>query len=577
MNTTTNGTGTSGVWQLFKERAARDRLYGAASYWDARAGARHGMARSLWPSNAFNALWDERQQELIARALDPVLGRRIVDVGCGTGRIARWLAEDRRADEVVGVDFSSATVEAARFESSALVSSGVVRYEQGDIVAGLDALALGEFDDAIVLGCLSVACRDRPSLERAIGNVARLVRPKGRVLLLEPIHRSPLRASRSSARTAWASFPRGSYSACASCRGRSSRRSFTRESGCSIGRLGSRHWRITSCCSLRERTEGAAMTVRLVQLGALLFDFQRSWILGLGIASVACSSPNNGTGTALSGSSTAAGGSTSTGANTGQAGSQGATGSGSSAGGSGGGGTGASGVAGSASAGTGGNATTGSGGSAITGAAGSSAGSDAGGFGGDDSGVGDSSVDDGGGLPALTPCTDPSVSRLKIWEMQVVGGTMVPASGSPLRKVGNAYELYVAFTLQGGGAYGTANAPLNNQGQYTNGADPTKNAVDLSGAKGVTLEYSTTGSTYMQIRTGTVPHGGDHFRADMPVTGDQIKTITLNFADFRRPGGTTPPGTDILKDVFSFTFVAGATTTLTLLQVRAGDFKPPCN
>ncbi len=325
------------------------------------------------------------------------------------------------------------------------------------------------------------------------------------------------------------------------------------------------------------------MAVRLVQLGALLFDFQRSWILGLGIASVACSSPNNGTGTALSGSSTAAGGSTSTGANTGQAGSQGATGSGSSAGGSGGGGTGASGVAGSASAGTGGNATTGSGGSAITGAAGSSAGSDAGGasggaaFGGDDSGVGDSSVDDGGGLPALTPCTDPSVSRLKIWEMQVVGGTMVPASGSPLRKVGNAYELYVAFTLQGGGAYGTANAPLNNQGQYTNGADPTKNAVDLSGAKGVTLEYSTTGSTYMQIRTGTVPHGGDHFRADMPVTGDQIKTITLNFADFRRPGGTTPPGTDILKDVFSFTFVAGATTTLTLLQVRAGDFKPPCN
>jgi hypothetical protein len=167
---------------------------------------------------------------------------------------------------------------------------------------------------------------------------------------------------------------------------------------------------------------------------------------------------------------------------------------------------------------------------------------------------------------------------LKIWEMQVVGGTMVPASGSPLRKVGNAYELYVAFTLQGGGAaYGTANAPLNNQGQYTNGADPAKNAVDLSGAKGVTLEYSTTGNTYMQIRTGTVPHGGDHFRADMPVTGDQIKTITLNFADFRRPGGTTPPGTDILKDVFSFTFVAGATTTLTLRQVRAGDFKPPCN
>jgi hypothetical protein len=37
-----------------------------------------------------------------------------------------------------------------------------------------------------------VACRDAASLDRAIGNVARLVRGGGRVLLLEPIHRSPL-------------------------------------------------------------------------------------------------------------------------------------------------------------------------------------------------------------------------------------------------------------------------------------------------------------------------------------------------------------------------------------------------
>jgi hypothetical protein len=85
-----------------------------------------------------------------------------------------------------------ATVAAARHESAALVSSGIVRFEQGDVLAGVDAIGLGEFDDAIVLGCLSVACRDRDGLERGIGNVARLVRRGGRVLLLEPIHRSPL-------------------------------------------------------------------------------------------------------------------------------------------------------------------------------------------------------------------------------------------------------------------------------------------------------------------------------------------------------------------------------------------------
>lgn len=191
-STGTNGTGSSGVWQLFRERRTRDAIYGASSYWDARAAARRGMARSLWPSNAFNVLWDERQRDLVVRALGDVTGRRVVDVGCGTGRIARWLAEQRGTGEAVGVDFSTATVQAARDESPALVSSGLVRFEQGDVVAGLDAIGVGAFDDAIVLGCLSVACRDAASLDRGIANVARLVRKGGRVLLLEPIHRSPL-------------------------------------------------------------------------------------------------------------------------------------------------------------------------------------------------------------------------------------------------------------------------------------------------------------------------------------------------------------------------------------------------
>jgi len=150
------------------------------------------MARSLWPSNVYNALWDERQRTLLVRTLGDVTGRKMLDVGCGTGRIARWLAEQRAARQVVGVDFSPATVEAARHESSALVSSGLVRFEQGDVVAGLDRLGAGSFDDAVVLGCLSVACKDRDSLERAMVNVARVVRKGGRVLVLEPIHRSPL-------------------------------------------------------------------------------------------------------------------------------------------------------------------------------------------------------------------------------------------------------------------------------------------------------------------------------------------------------------------------------------------------
>ncbi len=233
---------------------------------------------------------------------------------------------------------------------------------------------------------------------------------------------------------------------------------------------------------------------------------------------------------------------------------------------------GAAGAGGSATAGGGSGgsaASAGGGGSAGTaGAAGSAA------AGGGVAGVG--GAGGSGGLTPLPPCSEPSVSRLMVWETQVVGGTMVPASGSPLREFQGAHELYIEWTLDGGGSYGTANAPLNNQGEYANGADPAQNGVDISSAAGVTLEYATTGNAYLQIRTASEPHGGDHFRADLPLTGGEIAVTTLNFADFRRPGGDTPPETAILQEVFSFTFVAGGTTNLTLRQVLVPGFSPPC-
>jgi SAM-dependent methyltransferase len=183
-------TGATSIWQLVKERLSRDALYHDADYWNARAAARDGLARSIWPSNVFNQFWDDRQRELLTRVLGDVRGHRIADVGCGTGRMTRFFAE-QGAREVVGLDFSPDTVEAARAETA---ERGIenVKFEVGDVVGGLDHVGVGAFDDAIVLGCLSVACRDAGSLERALANVARLVRKGGRVLLLEPIHRSRL-------------------------------------------------------------------------------------------------------------------------------------------------------------------------------------------------------------------------------------------------------------------------------------------------------------------------------------------------------------------------------------------------
>ena len=260
-----NGTGSSGLWQLFKERRGRGALYGLPGYWDARTSQRRGMARSLWPSNVYNELWDERRQALLVRALGDVRGRRVADVGSGTGRVTRWLVEQRGASHVLGLDFSQVTVDAARGESGALLDAGAVAFARADILEGVDARFRGEFDDAVTLGCLAVACADRRALERALANMASLVRPGGRVLLLEPIHRarssiaSSGSASRSGSRartrpgcrsrppTAWASFRSARSSASATSRAPSRRRRSTAASGCSTGLRGSRRSATTSC------------------------------------------------------------------------------------------------------------------------------------------------------------------------------------------------------------------------------------------------------------------------------------------------------------------------------------------
>jgi SAM-dependent methyltransferase len=194
MTSTKSPWGETSLLNLVRERRQRTNLYNASSYWDARAASRDGLARSIWPSNVFNGFWDERQRTILQRMLGAVAGRRVVDVGCGTGRMVRFMAA-QGAQEVLGLDFSEETVNLAREETSRSPSANTsctLSFEVGNVLQAFAPALRGKFDDALVLGCLSVACQTQEQLGLAFGHVASLVRPGGRVLLLEPIHRSPL-------------------------------------------------------------------------------------------------------------------------------------------------------------------------------------------------------------------------------------------------------------------------------------------------------------------------------------------------------------------------------------------------
>lgn len=173
--------------EVFRDRRHRASMADAA-YWDDRAKTRSGFARSVWHSESFSRVWDERQQDLLKRTLARELGgmdgKALADIGCGTGRITRFLA--REGAIATGFDFSPATVEAAREET---IEAGMTAdFVVADVTSGQLPADDESFDGALAIGCLAVACRDLTSLELALSAMARVTKKNGRVVLLEPIH-----------------------------------------------------------------------------------------------------------------------------------------------------------------------------------------------------------------------------------------------------------------------------------------------------------------------------------------------------------------------------------------------------
>jgi demethylmenaquinone methyltransferase/2-methoxy-6-polyprenyl-1,4-benzoquinol methylase len=107
-------------------------------------------------------------------------GARALDVAAGTGDLTLALA--RRVGpggEVVGSDFSEGMLARARAKALRHSPAAAVRFEWGD------ALALPYADSSFDLATVGFGARNFSDLPRGLAELARVVRPGGRVVVLE--------------------------------------------------------------------------------------------------------------------------------------------------------------------------------------------------------------------------------------------------------------------------------------------------------------------------------------------------------------------------------------------------------
>jgi ubiquinone/menaquinone biosynthesis C-methylase UbiE len=105
-------------------------------------------------------------------------GTRLLDLGCGTGAVARWMAGTFKI-EVIGVDSSSAMLDRASTAVDTRVS-----YHLAD---GTRMSFLPDASVDVAMACFVFNCiPDAELAQRLMGEVARILRPGGRFCILTP-------------------------------------------------------------------------------------------------------------------------------------------------------------------------------------------------------------------------------------------------------------------------------------------------------------------------------------------------------------------------------------------------------
>ncbi len=169
--------------RILKDRFNRVGLYNTPAYWSKHVTEREGLAISLWPNNDYNTLCHrDLLKEL--EVLGDMEGKRILDLGCGIGRLSRVFVE--KGAVVIGADFSSEVIEHARAKNDYPRLS----YK---VLSVFDLEDDNAYDLVVTCACLVVACKDIRELNDIFHRINRSLSPGGEVFLMEPVHRGFLR------------------------------------------------------------------------------------------------------------------------------------------------------------------------------------------------------------------------------------------------------------------------------------------------------------------------------------------------------------------------------------------------
>ena len=173
-------SGASRLWPLIREQvaatptAAQDeqRLLGVLDRRRAKSQEFFSTAASSWDALRTDLFGDSFQLWAILGLIDPSL--TVGDLGCGTGQLTETVAP--YVHRVIGVDSSTEMLDAAR---KRLGNVSNVDMRHGD----LEALPIQprELDAAM----LSLVLHYSPDPARALAEVARVLQPGGRVLIVD--------------------------------------------------------------------------------------------------------------------------------------------------------------------------------------------------------------------------------------------------------------------------------------------------------------------------------------------------------------------------------------------------------